>query len=476
MKLGLQVGMYFQRPWQGAAPGSLPDMSVSQEVFARFSLQNSADQACVIVSLGTEMNSHLDRGSSVGWKNKDDRPYVQELTQSGNKRCFTNKSGNKLKIRNEKKLESKGELTPGDTSAVTKALVPHAGPGNGVNPDFGEIPLPGDNLGDNGWNDDRIDQGPISGSNLIIQSKRSIDGPGVAPFDESDVGTVSILEERTSPTDISTGTKKLRLCNIQVNSDTYPAYPDYYQDPNTQKNFDSSPLAVGVKKYSHNSTAQTISRFFANWMENSAATTRDCNWIRRWMVNQINPGGGAYSVAKLLAKELGSRYNLDRLTVFLTNANRIKGKFFQFTTAVSFQDFNNLQAGDEQLAFMKELGMVFTYINNADVAQSFCTSYNGMLNVLDQFDQWYTAYGPDRTTSNLRNEFSRHVRTDLDQVVLDGRRYANMLYNTYKRVGLVWRLWWAAKWYSMFQRGSPFYQYGQIKIDFGCANLPPTRV
>lgn len=43
---------------------------------------------------------------------------------------------------------------------------------------------------------------------------------------------------------------------------------------------------------------------------------------------------------------------------------------------------------DEQLQSVKEMGMTFTYLNNQNVWNSFCGSYEGIYDQLGQFDAW----------------------------------------------------------------------------------------
>ena len=276
IKLGLQVGMSFQKPYQFAVDGKLPDMSISQEVFAKFSISGTKDEACLGTSLGTRMRSHLDRGSYVGWMDKDDRDYVQELTRSGDRECFNGDSAERLK----KRLDNQ------NPHADLVARV-------GDDPDFGEIPLPGYNLGDDSWNNmkplincngcgsctvDSPVQEPCCGCACLIckygaiQDTRLDNGPTLnietgmskrgMPPNASDVTALelsfesSTLVERDSP-NLSTGTKRVNFCGQQVLSDSYVAYPDYKTNPNTNKDFDNDQRGrtQQIRKYFHNSSS-----------------------------------------------------------------------------------------------------------------------------------------------------------------------------------------------------------------------------
>ena len=83
IRVGLQVGLAFSRPWENASPRSLPEMSAFQEVVAKFLIDNTQASVCVRTSLGTIQQSHLSDGSSVGWVDRDDKEYVRELHEAG---------------------------------------------------------------------------------------------------------------------------------------------------------------------------------------------------------------------------------------------------------------------------------------------------------------------------------------------------------------------------------------------------------
>ena len=107
--------------------------------------------------------------------------------------------------------------------------------------------------------------------------------------------------------------------------------------------------------------AQTIKRFFQTWMPQSAANTKDCTWIVANLLTNTQPYPGATEpVAKMVALELGSHVRQDRLAIFLMNSNRIKGYLFGSNPAVTQSYWNGLQAGDEQMMHLKDMGMVFT--------------------------------------------------------------------------------------------------------------------
>lgn len=127
IRIGLQVGLAFPGSWENAVPGSLPDMSVSQEVAAKFSIDNTQASVCVRTSLGTIQKSHLSHGSSVGWKDKDEKEYVRELTEAGSQKCFDRRTESKRNVDSETpedlEIESTTALTirPGGDMIVKRA-------------------------------------------------------------------------------------------------------------------------------------------------------------------------------------------------------------------------------------------------------------------------------------------------------------------------------------------------------------------
>jgi len=141
--------------------------------------------------------------------------------------------------------------------------------------------------------------------------------------------------------------------------------------------------------------------------------------------------GGYNSFLGLLVDEIGSPLQLDRLTVFLANSNKHKGKLFGGKTAVSDAKFTSYDTGDEQLILAREVGMVF-HIHESIIrfGNRFCDSYNGVLDCLEEFDAWYpTTTG---ATSNLAGEWPKFIRSELDMVVTNGRTNLRMM-NTRKK-------------------------------------------
>ncbi|KAE8410719.1 hypothetical protein BDV36DRAFT_302509 [Aspergillus pseudocaelatus] len=105
-----------------------------------------------------------------------------------------------------------------------------------------------------------------------------------------------------------------------------------------------------------------------------------------------------------MSHELGSWDQQGRLAVFLTDSNWMNGAIVTGSSPIQTSRWVILGPGDEQLEYLRELGMLFRYWNYPEVWQSFCDSYGGMRDVADvllQFDNWYTA---NRGPSDLARE------------------------------------------------------------------------
>lgn len=205
---------------------------------------------------------------------------------------------------------------------------------------------------------------------------------------------------------------------------------------------------------------------------------KDCNWIKRFIINDKNPFPNAQdSVFQLMVQELGGADKKgkgvwdqrSRLAAFLTSSNRLKGTLFGGGVFQMRSDFDTLQPGDEQIMHAKRLGMIFAYMNHPDIWQSFCDSYNGMLTVLMAFQLDYNTANPqDRL--DFVDKWQSFVRSELKRVVERGQAAAMSMYNGKKDSGDRWNFWWTAKWWTIYKL--PFAnQYSYIALDRTCQNL-----
>lgn len=338
----------------------------------------------------------------------------------------------------------------------------------------------------------------------------------------------ALLVERADPGGIATSRKEITFWNtnvfpedsdpVIVESDPYPPYPDYYRGPTqTAKNFDLSSY-TGVKKYFHNATGtctsfdvvqatafdtmfpwpetgyqgfkyargtgyhqlyqtehvfegQTIARFFMTWMPASATVPRPSLWSETYILSTF-ASAPLYGQAwvHLLFEELGSTTYQDRLTVFMSRPNGKKGQLFSGKASVSQPTFKSRDKGPKQLLEARETGMIFGYMNLDTVWESFCDSYNGMLDVLTQFDSWYQDLtGAD---SFLADEWPKFIRSELDMVVKQARTDLKMMDQQRKAAGVVY----TGLWSTIM--GTTAGEIQKVKLDRTdvCKSLPASTV
>lgn len=72
------------------------------------------------------------------------------------------------------------------------------------------------------------------------------------------------------------------------------------------------------------------------------------------------------------------------------NENSVADARVQMFTGSQPTDPNvyDLMSKDEQLQSVKEMGMVFTYLNSQTVWDGFCGSYEAIYDLLGDFDTW----------------------------------------------------------------------------------------
>ena len=147
--------------------------------------------------------------------------------------------------------------------------------------------------------------------------------------------------------------------------------------------------------------AQTVTNFF-KWLQNHSdpKKKKTAAWIETWFVTKkdvkwLIPGPGITqkdnNVATNMLFEIGNRLpsRQDRLTVLLAAPNGIKGKLFQGNLGVSVATFSEIKESDLQILKLKDMGMVFTYMDDPKVWKCFCATFEGIRKVLAKFDTWY---------------------------------------------------------------------------------------
>lgn len=76
---------------------------------------------------------------------------------------------------------------------------------------------------------------------------------------------------------------------------------------------------------------------------------------------------------------------------------------------------------DEQLQSVKEMGMIFTYLNTQEVWDKFCGTYEAIYDLLGDFDTWYSQNGQGVAIPNLQDEWKEYIRVSLDSLVRRSR-------------------------------------------------------
>jgi len=69
-----------------------------------------------------------------------------------------------------------------------------------------------------------------------------------------------------------------------------------------------------------------------------------------------------------------------RLTVFLSGPNNYKGNLFDGTAPVDVTNFSKIKDTEQQMTLAPAVGMISPYMNNDDVWESFCDTYNAIYN------------------------------------------------------------------------------------------------
>lgn len=337
---------------------------------------------------------------------------------------------------------------------------------------------------DDGYDSDDVegDSEPDTGS-----MRWPIHGPSIPSSPQKrDVGLLSrrTLEERAGA--VTLGEKVISFWAVpggtkphKVKSQKYPAYPDFYRLTNNPAPFDGNTKYKDILQYYHNRTAvctsfevskqsgldriykydrhdkympangydkgklyhqhyqtehvfegQTISRFFTDWLDTNGFKHDECEkWVfeafQEWEDPKTKKKG---TFIKRVIDELGSRDHMDRLAIFLTNCNGMKGRLFGGKSSVTKDSFDKRDAGADQLLVGRELGMIFGYMDQLEIWDAFCSSYNAMLDWMVKFDAWYLKEAKKK--SDLASEWPKFIRSELDMVVRKAREDMRLMYRT----------------------------------------------
>lgn len=72
------------------------------------------------------------------------------------------------------------------------------------------------------------------------------------------------------------------------------------------------------------------------------------------------------------------------------------------------------KSADAQLQSVKEMGMVFGYVNAPKVWSKFCDTYEAIYDLLGEFDQYHKKLG--NTIVPLQDEWPKYIRTVLNSM------------------------------------------------------------
>ncbi|EGU74598.1 hypothetical protein FOXB_14896, partial [Fusarium oxysporum f. sp. conglutinans Fo5176] len=163
------------------------------------------------------------------------------------------------------------------------------------------------------------------------------------------------------------------------------------------------------------------------------------SWTRQWIktaktnpmwIIKIYPSGTRWaSFGEVIVAELGSEEHPDRLTIFQSRPNLKKGSMFTGNEPTSPTKYETTSS-DEQLQLVKEMGMIFSYLNHKDIWPKYCAVYEAIYDHMGDFDTWYsTQQGAGTTIPSLLKEWREYNRLVLDSMVHRARDTETWMYN-----------------------------------------------
>ncbi|KAL7269862.1 hypothetical protein RUND412_007454 [Rhizina undulata] len=195
-----------------------------------------------------------------------------------------------------------------------------------------------------------------------------------------------------------------------------------------------------------------------------------------------------------LAGEIGSIKYQGRLTLLDSRVNNRKGKLFAVADAVGLGKFL-AYSNSTQLAIIKEIGSVFTYMQTDEAWEAFSATYNQIYKLLGEFDRYYHVWHAlkhlqksatdsiylqekhsHEPAPKLQLHFSQFIRLLMDSIISRTRETMGFYYayaiKQQQNRGLSSRL----KYWLIFGMGSPVKQYPDriyFRADI-CKGLPGT--
>ncbi|KAH0499712.1 hypothetical protein TgHK011_006887 [Trichoderma gracile] len=212
---------------------------------------------------------------------------------------------------------------------------------------------------------------------------------------------------------------------------------------------DRTPVGVFRSKYQteHVFEGQMISIFFSSWLDQGTFPHQNppvtnpqpkmpCAVTQEYITDFYRGApweldGQKQPFVQLMLAELGNQNTLDRLTIFKARPNRKKGNLFSQIQTVSRRSYHRMTA-QQQLQSVKELGLVFSYMNNAIIWTKFCDTYEALYELLGKFDTWYAARGAGVAIPSLQDEWRVFTRAVLHSMGLNAQRSLDWMYRNRK--------------------------------------------
>ncbi|RYP44871.1 hypothetical protein DL768_008713 [Monosporascus sp. mg162] len=189
--------------------------------------------------------------------------------------------------------------------------------------------------------------------------------------------------------------------------------------------------------------AQIVGDFFSSWLDQgqvpaqvpapqSPSAILSCDWTKKYILAGLNwdLDGKKVPFFRVLLAEMGSLDHLERLTIYLARPNQKKGAMFTGSQPTAHAKYRDMSV-EEQLLSVKEMGMLFNYLNNNDVWNRFCASYEALWDRFGEFDEWWLN---NQGVSNvlLQSAWKDYVREVLDSLVRRSRDTFDAMYNDRK--------------------------------------------
>jgi chitinase len=153
--------------------------------------------------------------------------------------------------------------------------------------------------------------------------------------------------------------------------------------------------------------------------------------------------GEPFNFVEVLLSELGNIQHLDRLSILKNRPNAMKGSMFSGHRSSSIETYVGMTQEDRLLAtkemckfsavlfqsfltlltllFLLITGMVFEYMNHADIWKKFCDTYEALWEQMGNFDTFYATRSAAPAIPSLQDEWKEFIETVLTSMVHNTR-------------------------------------------------------